>query len=44
MKVLMIGGEYLVGLLILFLTLLCIVVAGVLSLIEFPNYLRHMHK
>jgi hypothetical protein len=44
MKWLITAGEYLVGLLILFLTLLCIIVAGFVSVFEFPRYWRRTHK
>ena len=43
MKWLMLAGEYLVGLLILLVMLLCILVAALISLAELPRYLRHMH-
>ncbi|HEX3724691.1 MAG TPA: hypothetical protein VHV08_00545 [Pirellulales bacterium] len=44
MKFFMIAGEYVVGAVILLVSLLCIFVAGVLSVFELPKYLRHMHK
>jgi hypothetical protein len=37
-------GEFLVGLVILVITLLCIVVAAFVSLFEFPKYWRLSHK
>ncbi len=43
MKWLMLGAEYLVGLLILLVVLLCILVAAFVSLAELPRYFRHMH-
>jgi hypothetical protein len=44
MKYVMIAGEYVVGLLILLVNLLCIAVAAVISLTELPRYLRNSHK
>lgn len=44
MKWLITAGEYLVGLLILIVTLFCIVLAGFASLFELPRYLRRMQK
>ncbi len=44
MRLLMIAAEILLGFLILLVTLLCILVAGVVSLFELPKYLAHMHK
>ncbi|MGD9721994.1 MAG: hypothetical protein AB7O59_10225 [Pirellulales bacterium] len=44
MKWFMIAGEYLLGLVILFVTLLCILVAAFVSLLELPRYLRNTHK
>lgn len=44
MKVIMVAGEYLVGIVILFLTLLCFIPAAFFSLLEFPRYSRNMGK
>ena len=44
MKILMIIGEYLVGFIILLVTLLCILVAGFFALLELPRYLRLTSK
>jgi hypothetical protein len=40
----MIAGEYLIGILILLVVLVCILVAGLVSLTELPEYLRHNSK
>ena len=44
MKFFMIAGEYLVGVVILAITLVCILVAALISLTELPKYLRHSSK
>jgi hypothetical protein len=40
----MIAGEYVVGLLILAVVLVCILVAALISVTEVPKYLRHTQK
>ncbi len=40
----MIAGEYVAGILILLVTLICIVVAMFVSLFELPKYLRNSGK
>ncbi len=40
----MVGGEYVVGFLILLLFVLSILVAAVISVFEIPKYLRHTRK
>ncbi len=40
----MILGEYVVGVVIWLLVLLCIVVAMFISLFELPGYRRRMHR
>jgi hypothetical protein len=44
MKSLMKAGEFLIGLVLMFLTLLCIIAGGIVSLFEIPKYLRRAHK
>lgn len=43
MKTLMRSGEFLLGVVILFLTLLGIIAGGIISLFEIPKYLRRTH-
>jgi hypothetical protein len=44
MKVIMIAGEYLLGFLLLLVTLLCIAIGFVVSLFELPRYFRLKSK
>lgn len=44
MKTLMNAGEFLVGVVILLITLVCIAVAGVISLTELPRYWQRTQK
>lgn len=44
MKPLETAAEFLLGVAILMLTMLCIAAAGVVTLFEIPNYLKHTRK
>lgn len=44
MKSLMIAAEFLLGVAILMLTVLCIAAAGIVTLFEIPKYLQHTRK